>query len=408
MVQAEASKAGKSGKRKNEIGGFIVDKIEGPRIRAFVRENGLELDTDVTDETLAVALVNYFRAEVPPQKQVRCDACLAISSEDLAACPFCGDEGELEAAEEAPEAQPSEPVVAEAEAEVLAEEPAKPAEKPAKAQKAAKASKKAAAAAASANGSAALAVVNGNGALAQTSGPASEQDLDAAVKNVKRLVAEPIAKFWELGQALLDINARQLWKLRVKDGKPAFKSWDQFVHHELGISNTYAWNAIECAKKFESAEDIRRLGGVTKAVLVLKAAEPDRKAIEEKAAAGASKRELAADVSESRKKHGSPNKSAQSRAGAKGAAAKAQKHQASKPREERVSVASIMGSKTIKLYKQPESMKDVDWPPPKRATSIADQPFGRLEMANGLVQYFSLLKKDGELVLKIVTRREEA
>jgi hypothetical protein len=44
-----------------------------------------------------------------------------------------------------------------------------------------------------------------------------------------------------------------------------------------------------------------------------------------------------------------------------------------------------------------------------RAKKIGDQPFGRHEMANGLVQTYTIIQKEtGELALKIETRREES
>jgi len=433
--------------RKNTVGGFYVDKVDGKVMRAYVKKHKLGIDTDVTDEQLAVALVLHFKENVPPAAQVRCDQCLAISSEDEDACPCCGDEGDVEADDDvAHAAAPSAPDLAEVaddadeaededeedgddeededaedeadddeedeDEEDTADEPppaAKettpepevqtPPEKPKKE---------------GAKMSTQTTTTNGAGAkkksaaIAKTT-PAdgsklTARDLDKAIADVQRLKAESVVSYFELGQKIRDINTEQLWKLRKDDeGKQRYKSFDAFVHHELKMSPQHAYNAIDCAKNYGSAEEIRELGGTSKAVLILKAAPEDREKLKEKAKAGATKRELAKDVAKSREKHGSPKKGQQAKAGTKSAAKKT-----AAAKTEKITVANIEGSRTIKLYKKPESMKGITWPPEKRAKSIDDQPFGRLELQPGVVQYFSVLNKDGEWVLNVQTRREES
>ena len=232
------------------------------------------------------------------------------------------------------------------------------------------------------------------------------KDLDKAIAEVRRLGGERAASHFELGRKILEINESKLWKLRMgEDGKtPLYKSFEAFVHHELSMSPSHAYNAIECAKNYASADEIRQLGGTSNAVLILKAAPADRPRLVEKAKSGATKREMAKEVAESRKKNGPAKQSQQAKAGARAQeVTKAAKAKVA----EKITVANITGTRTIKLYKKPESLKGLKWPPEKRAGKLGDTPFGRLELQPGVVQYFSVLQKEGELVLNIQTVRED-
>lgn len=437
--------------RKNALAGFLVDKIDGDLMRAYVKKNKLKnIDVDVADEQLAVALVMHFKETVPPTEQVRCEECFAISHEEEDVCPVCGDEGEVDGDEEvstAPAAAESGPASVaaddadeedeeddeeseeededdedeeddaeedEEEEDAAPEKAAAAKEEPEVTTPPKKATKKEAVAMKAethVNGastpkkkSAALAKPAAEAEVADGGKKKTEKDLDNAVKEVQRLLVDSHVSYYEFAKKIFEINDKQLWKLRkTEEGKARYTSWDAFVHHELKMSPTHSYNAIECAKNYKSAEEIRELGGKTKAVLLLKAAPVDRPALAAAAKAGATKRELEKGVAESRKKHGPTKKSPQAQAGAKGAAA-----QKKSKSVEKISVANIEGSRTIKLYKKPETMKGLAWPPEKRAAKLGDLPFGRLELQPGVVQYFSVLQKDGELILNIQTRREES
>lgn len=436
-TQTDAGKGKKGEGRKNALMGFVVGKLDADTMKAFAAENGIEINADGTPEQIAMTLAVHFKDTVLAENQVLCDNCRGVSSADLDACPFCGDEGEVDD-EEAPgvaAAAPSESLIEtapEEEDDEEMEEPGDPTpgedetdedEEEAEVEAAADESDgeaeevKATPTATTKKGKGKMAtteVTNGagkkgaaKGGLAKVSGGLSTRDLDKAIAEVSRLKTEGVVAYWDLGRKVLEINEKGLWKLRTDDaGKAKYKSFDAFVHHELGMSPAHAYNAIECARGYESAEAIREIGSTSKAVLLLKAPEPARKEIAAKIKAGATKKEVESAVKESRKKHGSPKKDkAHAKAGAKSGEAKTK----AAARDAKVSVTSFEGTKTIALYKKPATMKGLDLSELARAKSIGDQPFGRYEMANGLVQYFFVGKKEsGELVLKIQTVREES
>lgn len=414
-------KPAKTGK-KNALAGFLVNAIDGDVMRTYIEDNALDIDVEgVTDEQIGVALHMHFQETVKNDaERCLCEECLGVSSLTLETCPYCGDAG-VEA-DEAEEPSTEEPAAAadtsdeddereakEADqsatdevetsalaAQIEAAEPKKTTNKKTREKK--NMSTEAAVNGTSSKKNAALATTTkGSKALV------SATDLDKAVHDVEKLKGSAAESFWELGKKIVEIDEKQLWKLRVTDkGAPAYKGFDAFVTAELKMSPAHAYNAMECARGYETAAEVRALGH-TKAVLVLKAAPEDRPALAEKAKAGASKREIAKGVAESRAKHGSPKKTLKAKAGAKGAAAKAKNHAT---KTEKVSIANIEGSKTIKLFKRPESLRALDFSALPRAKRIGDVPFGKHELTNGVVQYFSVLEKDGELVLKIETRRD--
>lgn len=447
-VSTSTKANGKSKGRKNAIGGFIVDKIDGEVMRAYVQKNELEnvvdIDETVPDEQLGISLALYFTGlNIPVKKQVRCDACHGVSSADEETCPFCGDGGSDDASEDedeeeevaaakSDESQPDavaavddeddEPVEAaaaddeddeEGEDEEEAEDPdggddAEEEEEAVAAAPAKKTKKKGTSKMATTE-----AVVNGAATKKTSKGltkggsvgmAVTAKDLDRAVAEVIELKSNAAESYWHLGKKLIEINEKQLWKLRVKEnGKAAYNGFDAFCQHELNMSANHAYKAIQCAQGYETPDEVRELGH-TKAALLLQAAPEDRKKLTAKAKAGATKRQLEKDVKESRAKKGGPlSAKQQSKAGAKAAVSKAK---TAALRSEKISIANIEGLKTVKLYKKPDSLRGVVFTDLPRAHKLSDQPIGRYEMTNGVVQYFTILAKDGELVIRIETRRE--
>lgn len=451
MAATQSAKAASG--RKNAMGGFIVDKLDEDVMNAFIKENDLSetlsIDDEMTAEQIGLALALHLKETVPPKKQVKCDNCLGISDADAPRCPFCGDDGtddaplgkkapskeEGEAIDAADEEEEDEDEEEEEDADIEEnnaqqaaqaleeeddgdeeeEEEEKPTGRAAAvtAKKTTKATKKKGS---KNNMSAAASHVNGaskkssskSTALAKgTTGTiVSVKELDKARDEVIEIKSRGAQNFWELGKKLAEISKKQLWKLRLNadTGKNKYNGFDAFVIAELNMSPMHAYRAIEIAEAYKTSEEVRVLG-TTKASLILQAAPEDRKKLAAKAKAGASKRALEKDVKKSRAKHGSPKKSQQAKAGAKGGAKRAT---TSAVKAEKISIASIEGSKTIKLYKKPESFKDVVFSKLPRAAKIGDMPVGRFEMGNGVVQYFAVRNGEEGLVLKIETRRETA
>lgn len=416
------AKKKKPGKR-NAVAGFIISEVDGDVMKAYIEDNALDIDVEGTDEQIAVALWGHFNETVTEEDKCSCDECEGVSTVNAETCPFCGDAGAVDEEDDkatndeqlAAQALEEEPSTSEPEIEVEEEEDGdiegtegspetedednKPAAKAATKKTEKKNMETATNGASSKKNSKAM-------AKAGKSSLISAVDLDNAIADVEKLKGSAAESYWELGKKILEINEKSLWKLRVDDkGAAKYRGFDAFVQAELKMSPAHAYNAMECAQGYKTGAEVRELGH-TKAVLILKAAPEDRPGLREQAKAGATTRKLGKAVAESRAKNGSPKKnSLKAKAGAKGAAAKAK---VSAAKSEKVSVANIEGSKTIKLFKRPESLRALDFSTLPRAKRLGDLPFGKHELTNGVVQYFSVLEKDGELVLKIETRRETA
>lgn len=424
--------------RKNEIGGFWVGRVDRAVMLDFIRGFGLEVDQDGSAEQIAVGLSLHFKETTSKADMCKCTECSGESPTDLDACPFCGDSEEVEDDEDDDDSEGGDPIVEGDEhddrasdtaidrhgeeppsalvsspdlgddALELSEAEEPPAAKPAKSPSKAK-EKKSKMELVHTNGAA-----NGASKKASTKGSTvtslATRELDKAVAEVKKLKTEGAVSYWQLGQKILEINEKGLWKLRTTDdNKASYKSFEQFVHTELNISGNYAYSAMDVARDY-TLEQVREIGSSTKAILLLKVPTVDRPKPAD--AKNLTTKQIRETAKASRAKHGSPKKDKHagavrdySKMGAKGQAEKK-----ASVVSDKISVTSIVGSKTIKLHQKPESMKGITASTitgMPRAKKLTDQPFGIFEMANGVVQYFSVQQKDGELVLKIETRRKD-
>jgi hypothetical protein len=225
-------------------------------------------------------------------------------------------------------------------------------------------------------------------------------DLDAAVEKVLYLKTETARGYWELGRKISEIYDARLWKLRVReDGKTRYTAFAKFCEVELLMSEKNARMMMAAAASY-SADDIEKIGR-TNIGLILQAAPKDRPHLESAAKAGASSREVKSLAQESRKRTGYAKPSRQAKAG-KASAAKT-----AKVPTDKVTIAKIEGTRTVKLYARPETLKNIDFKKLKRAKTLAAQPFGRLEITPGVVMWLSVQKdNDGDIEFKVDTRRE--
>lgn len=111
-------------------------------------------------------------------------------------------------------------------------------------------------------------------------------------------VAVPSDHF-ELGRLLLRVYEKELWKIRMIDGKVAYAGFNHFVKSEIGISHTTAYGLMDVAKYF--TEDQAKRFGCQKLVLLLKAPEAKRVGLMEKIEDGISHRQLMAEVNTARR-----------------------------------------------------------------------------------------------------------
>ena len=393
--------------RKNTLGNFYPDLVNLRVMRAFTKKNGIKLEADETDaEQYALALTLHFREEEKdPDKFAQCETCHGESPETCEACPFCGNTAPPVEDESTPQSAP----VAKSEETSTSEETTMATTKKTKSGDKKKSSEK--------TDKKLAAGEKPSTALATTGSTAmSVKLLDEAVDRVIALKVAGAESFWKLGREILTINMDGLWKQRLDEkGKQRYASFEAFCTHELNISGTYAFQIMNVAREF-TMEQIATMGRA-KSILVWKAAPEDRKEIAEKAAAGATKREIAKEVQKSREKHKINERSERAKSGAKGAKKKAANKAAKeeKAAPEKITIAKIEGLNTVKLYAKPATLKNLNLDDCKRAEAnkaVAEaieriKPFGRFELANGVAMYFSLfVDKGGALAVKVNTQRE--
>jgi hypothetical protein len=237
----------------------------------------------------------------------------------------------------------------------------------------------------------------------------TEQDLDARVAEVYRFKGDAAAGQWDVGRVVHEIYSENLWQLRLqKDGKPRYKTWESFVLQELKMSHPNVKLLMDVSQTY-SREQVHALG-THKLGLTMTLPPEDRPRLLAAIEGGASKREVEEEVRRTKKEKGfrrpnreSPNPKAAAQAGtvAKGSTGR-------KPREEKITVAQITGRTTVKLYKKPASMKNIDMNALVRAKRHADVPWAMHKLSNNVQQSFTISEDGaGFWTLLIETRRVE-
>lgn len=373
------------GSAKNATNGVVLSKVKRDCVeRASLHYCPGELvGPSVHVETIVVRLATHFEVN-HPDTLVECDVCEGFSPEDVpgGACPFCGtvdDEDEV----------------------VPAETPTSPAAPMAKTKGPAKGKQKAVTIVSQGHVEVItkdLTVATAPEVLASVSsvlvGRMTAASLNDAVAEVVRLKGEGACISWELGARIKVIFDSQLYKQRLgPDGKtPAYKGFDPFCVAELGITSTYAYRLMDISRDFDEAA-VRRFG-TAKLGLLLMAPDTAKEKILKKMEEGATKREVAEEVKKARKDSVEPRAPTGRKETPKGPGR----------RLEKITVANVVGKKTIKLFKKVVKKKAE----PERARTLQDGPWGKHELENGVVQYFALQETTaGELVLVVDTRRVE-
>jgi hypothetical protein len=381
--------------RTNSIG-IYIDRVDRNRILATLKAYNAIVESSDSTNQLAVQLFGIYD-RLPIQNKIRCTKCKAVASKELDVCPFCGhDEGD-----DLPDV-PEVGVVAgngngegsnhEAHmTETLIEGTVKVKKK------------KKAAHGAESNGAGDVAVVVDD---LQTSGTLlTERELDQAIRNVEKLKVDYTGCYWQIGRMIGEIHDQQLWKLRLETNEKGkavarWKTWESFCNAELRMSPKSAGRAMNVSAQF--SEDQVRLWGRSKLDLVLQAPVEARPALIEKIKAGSSKREVEEEVRKGKAESGfvRPSRAVDGRGG------KTSETQTKGKQSTKIMVANILGSVTVKAYKKPASLKDVDWKEQARAKKLADQPIGVLELTNDVSMFIMLTESAaGELQYKVLTKR---
>jgi hypothetical protein len=378
--------AGKNKKTDaDKVEGVLLAEAREEVVDRFIAKFGIQAGGELRHKVEALA--RHLKENTPKSRLADCDRCKGDSDIDLECCPYCGDGDE----EQTPQQVNA---IGDALVALAKEEGAKPPGKPAKPPKP-DSSKNAAALAKAASK-----------ALSKSDKVKTEADLDAAVKRVNVIRRAGAMCAWELGVEIGRIFDERLYILRTtKDGHVRYKNWSQFCQVELGMSRDQSYKLIDVARLFKR-EDVERLG-TEKLSLMVQVPEGERQRLLEAARAGMSKRGVKDEIrllGSGSKPAGSPRDptGARSRAGAAG---KAASQQAARPRDDKsITVVTQLGRTTIKLFARPKA-KGAD---PKRATSLAQDPFGEERPVNGIRISYRIVKTPQGLALIVDRKREES
>lgn len=359
------------------IGGILESKLNEKTIDDAIARLRLDAKGGTLIKKVG-ALMTFFETR-PDGEKGNCDNCGAESTTDLPCCPFCG------VGDAPPPAQVPESVV-DAAMERLAESGGDVDESDAEERDGALPDD-------DLKPSTALAPVKAEVVHeGQVEYPAPALDLDKAVREIRELQRGHAACAYMLARKVTEVCKSQVWKTRVgEDGKPAYRTFEQFLEKEANIGRKYAGELLKLFGRF--SEDEFKVIGPTKLRLVLQAPEEQQAEVLEKLKGGAGRKEVTEQVRKAR-----ADKEMKTSRGQKA------------PGNDRktITIAQIEGRKTIPLFKKPAGKITIDDAEP--ATKLTDTPFGMLELANDVrmwvtVQVHPVSK---QLQLRVEFRRVDA
>jgi hypothetical protein len=330
----------------------------------------------------------HYVEKLPEEDQIRCQKCKGIGDAGDDTCPYCGhDEGDPVVPE-----TPVPPVAA----TPVQTEMTKPKEK------------KMNATTTETNAKPKKEKVH-KAMVVDDTKPASalraERDLDEAISKVDKAQGDAAISAWQLGRYIADIRDNGLWKLRTQRDeagkeKSKWRTFEAFCAAELRMTPRNAHNLAEVSKNF--TEDQVKAVGHSKLSILLLAPPEARPEIQKQAEAGASASEVRTQVKKARAESKEEPKKTRTSKATEAKQAKV------KSEAKTLTIATLLGSSTIKLYRKPPSLKGLDLENTPRAKRLADEPFGVEEMENGVITYYTIAESaTGELVLRIVRKREE-
>lgn len=380
---------------RNAISGVLLAKVNRDHLIKVMKVEKIEFEKDDEIGALTVIARAHFEKNTPDDNLAQCDTCGGISPDRLDACPYCGEGGEDGGEAQQPKAA--------AEPEAPKTEVVETKTTPAKQKKGKEATM--------GGESTALATTKKKNGTNGTAAHApivkvDTKELDTIVADIKRLKVEGAALAWQLGKRVLDVYKAGLWKNRTEGEKQSYKSFEQFCNKELDMTPAHAYSLMDVAEHFDE-QKVREFGS-TKLSLVLQAPPAAQPKLLKQVEQGAAVRDLKKEVSSIKKKTGHRR---EQRAGSKpnrntAAASKARSEKAAKAKKE-ITVAKLLGRETVKMFCKPTT-KNFEEKDLKPAKKLGDVPWGRLELANGVVQEFFIQGGgDGAIKLVVHTHRTE-
>jgi len=376
------------------VAGVQLSKVKPELINQALEKVGIEVTADLAQNIKNLS--DYF-ATKPSDELVKCDGCEGVSSISFDECPYCGMSD-----------QPPEGVT------VKTPEPKqdKPEAKP-KGKKKAPVTPETTTALAKVS-PATMSKPKKGGAIhdAEIIPQGTIADLDQSVAAIQEAKGNAAKSHWTIGKLIAENHTKALWKLRTDaEGKSLYSSFNAFCENELKISPAHAYNLMDIARAFNE-EQVMKFGP-SKLGLLLQVP-PEDQAQLLAIAETASKRQLQKQVDATKEKNKKEGKAAPVKEGRKkdvskataksGAAGKGAPATTGTSKKDVITIASITGNKTVKLFATPAKKGDT----PKEAKKLADEPWGRLELENNVEMFFKLKPNaGGHLTLQISTRRIE-
>ena len=392
------------------VGATEITKVWEMKAReAFVTMTGEIAPKPLAD--VVKGLEEHF-AKMAPELLQQCDECFGWSPPSLTAeCPFCGIGDAPASAKVANDASTVE--IDATQIENLEEDASKTKKK-----------RKAGTEAVAAEDRADRMTVRRAPAPMKPSAPAISILAGGSSLVSEKELDDEIAKFVEAGRVAAGSNylmgislvrlRDHLWQQRVEKGKPKYKSFEQFVSQELGISRAFATSLINVATNF-TREQFDRLG-MTPLKWIGAAPKEDRPMLLAMAEAGATSRTIQEEVGRIRREKGvtymeGASTTARNAAHAENssvrpaptpAAATAAAKARRKPTPA-ITIALKSEQMTVKALARVKRGEE-DRP----ARTLEDQPFCAIECMNGTKLFIALkTRPTGELEFKVTAKRDE-
>jgi len=211
-----ATKKKATGKTKaaETIGGVKLSRVDKDRLAAVAATMGIVPSGMIP--TLQAMQAKF--AELPDDELAVCDACGGDSPLTLEACPFCGLTNE--------ESAQSDAVSSSGPADSAAMVPSRRAP----------------------NLMAGGAVADG---VVVSAGEAQLNDSVTQINTAKRDTA---AAYFQLGMTILHVFKTKIWQQRQRNGKPAYKSFEDFRRVELRLAKSTVYGMMKLVERFSIGE----------------------------------------------------------------------------------------------------------------------------------------------------------
>lgn len=217
--------------------------------------------------------------------------------------------------------------------------------------------------------------------------------VDASVRRIEELKAQGAKSLWQIGDELRNVYERETWRQRHAEGDPsklAYRSFNAWVEKECHFTTRYALELINVAAAFTEDEVIEV--GVTKLEVIARVPDEWKGLLLERVKKGMKRAELVEQAKALTGASSTPRdtgrkgfragkeKVAPPTAAAAKAKAKAKAAKLGKERRPDGSIAIVMLKQrdVIPLFKRVGKGQEE-----RRALRIADEPHGKLELADG-------------------------